>query len=913
MQSDETREAGRRSADEGGRPTMGLLLTTFDEPYQGSVWPGIADVAEEQDINLLCFAGEVLHSPYGFEAQGNRLYDLVSAQTVDGLVVMAGSLGNVVGSAGMAEFCRRYRPLPLASIALALEGIPSILVDNYRGMQDAVAHLVEVHGYYRIAFVRGPAGHSEADERYRAYVDALARYRLPLDPALVLQGDFREESGMEAVRTLLDERRADVQAIVAAGDIMARGVLRALQSRGARVPYDVAVVGFDDITDARFMSPPLTTVRQPLYRQGRRAAEIVLAQMRGQTPPSREELPMDLAVRQSCGCIPEELAEAAAGEAEESCLGLADIGARDREALLAEMAGPAEASLQNRKAKLHPLWADRLLKAFSAEVARQEGAAGMFLPVLDEVLRGVLQADGDVGRWQGVLSVLRRRLRPYLTGAELARAEDLLHQGRVLIGQAGQLRQAQLRQRSEQLSQALRQLSAAVSTTIGVDELMDVIAQEVPRLGIRRGCVCLYHGDGDLEELRTILAFGEEGRIPLAGTAAEPYPARRLVPAGLWPGDRRHSMAVVPLYFRDSSMGIALFDMDLRQGVIYTALQGQLSSALRGALLSGERELLVARLQSRAVQLQTAAEVAAAASSATDPDVLMQEVADLVAERFGLYHVGIFLVDSTGAGLIMRAGSGQAGRRLVARQQRIEIGGQSMLGWSVANRQPRVAPDVRADAVYAVEPLLPATLSEAAIPLAVGDRVIGALDVQSEQAGALQEDTVTVFQTMADQLAVAIENARIVAEMRELNQALRGTLETQARLMETIEALSTPVVPLIGGIILLPLVGNIDSGRSQQILDQLLAGVKRHRARVAIVDITGVPVVDTSVAESLIRTATAVSLLGAELVLVGIRAEVAQTMVTLGVGLSCMSTHGNLQSGIEYALRRLGHRLVPRQ
>jgi DNA-binding LacI/PurR family transcriptional regulator/anti-anti-sigma regulatory factor/putative methionine-R-sulfoxide reductase with GAF domain len=907
----EAKKVSAGSADRGKRPTIGLVLTTLDEPYQSSVWPGVADVAEERDVNLLCFAGEVLRSQYGFEAQGNRLYDLVSAETVDGLIFMAGSLGNVVGSAGLVEFCRRYRPLPMASIALDLEGIPSVLVDNYEGMRDVLTHLVDVHGYSRIVFVRGPAGHSEADERYRAYLDVLAEHGLPFDPALVVQGDFREEAGVEAVRALLDQRKTEAQAIVAADDIMALGLLRALQSRGVRVPYDVAVAGFDDIGDARFTTPPLTTVRQPLYLQGRRAAEIVLAQLQGEEYPRQEVLPMELIVRQSCGCSPEELSGVVVGEVKESGRPLGDMEDRDHAQALAEMMGLAAASLRGRKAAPDPLWAERLLEAFIAEIDEIDGGVGGFVPVLDDVLRSVAQAGGDVSLWQAVLSALRRQLRPYLAGQDLSRAEDLLQQGRVLIGEVAQRSQAQLRLRSEQQAQALRQFGATLSTTVDMDELMDVIAQGVPRLGIRRGYIALYEGEGLLDRLRMVLAYGEQGRIPLEA-AGDPYPAKKLVPAGLWPHDGRYTMAVTALFFRDSSIGVAIFEMGLRQGVVYTALQRQISSALRGTLLFRERERLVAHLESRAVQLQTAAEVAAAASSILDPDTLMQRVVDLVGERFGLYYAGLFLVDSTGTGAVMRAGSGEAGRQMVAQQQRLQIGGHSMIGWCMANRRPRIAPDVHADPMYLAVPLLPRTRSEVALPLKIGDRVIGALDVQSEQVDAFSEDKVTVFQTMADQLAVAIENARIVAEMRGLNEDLRRTLETQARLTETIQALSTPVVPLMRGILLLPLVGNIDSGRSQQVIDQLLAGIQRHRAQVAIVDITGVPVVDTSVANSLVRAAQAVNLLGSEVVLVGIRPEVAQTMVTLGVNLSSMVTHSSLQNGIEYALRRIGLCIAPR-
>jgi GAF domain-containing protein len=450
-----------------------------------------------------------------------------------------------------------------------------------------------------------------------------------------------------------------------------------------------------------------------------------------------------------------------------------------------------------------------------------------------------------------------------------------------------------------------------MSTTIDVDELVTTLAHELPHLGVEQGYLARFEGKGRPGQLRLLLAYNSQGSLA-TGAERELYPARQLIPTNLWPHRERFSFAVLPLLFRDHIIGVSLLQLTSRQNVIYGALRDQISSALWGALLFRERDTLFAHLESRALQLQTAAEVAQAASSILDLPVLLQRVVDLVVERFGLYYAGLLLVESDGRFVTLQAGTGEAGRQLVAQGLRLEVGGRSMVGWCLENRQPRVATDVTSDPTYLEVALLPETRSEMVVPLRIGDRAIGVLDVQSRRTNAFSEDEILVFQTMADQLAVAIENARIVAEMRDLNENLQQTLKTQARLMETIEALSTPVVPLMRGIILLPLVGNIDSGRSQQVLEQLLSGVQQYRAQVAIVDITGVPVVDTSVANSLLHAARAVSLLGATVVLVGIRPEVAQTMVTLGVDLASMATHSDLQSGIAYALWKLGFQIAPR-
>lgn len=135
---------------------------------------------------------------------------------------------------------------------------------------------------------------------------------------------------------------------------------------------------------------------------------------------------------------------------------------------------------------------------------------------------------------------------------------------------------------------------------------------------------------------------------------------------------------------------------------------------------------------------------------------------------------------------------------------------------------------------------------------------------------------------------------------------LQARDEVQQQLLETVYELGSPIIPLAPGVVALPLIGALDGQRAQQVTAALLRGVVEHRATVAIVDITGVPVVDSAVAEALLQAARGVWLLGAEPVLTGIQVETAQTLVGLGVDLSRVNTLATLQEGLEYALARRG-------
>jgi PAS domain S-box-containing protein len=218
-----------------------------------------------------------------------------------------------------------------------------------------------------------------------------------------------------------------------------------------------------------------------------------------------------------------------------------------------------------------------------------------------------------------------------------------------------------------------------------------------------------------------------------------------------------------------------------------------------------EREQLFRDLERRSIQLRAAAEVSRAAGSILDPDDLIRQAVELVRERFGFYYVGLFLVDEGGEWAVLQAGTGEPGREMVARGHRLAVGGDSMIGQCVARGKARIALDVGAEARRFDNPLLPQTRSEMALPLVSRGQVLGAVTIQSEREAAFSDEDIASLQTMADQLAVAIGNARLFEEtevraaelavlnemsrvlpaMPNVDEIVRSTYRYASRLMDT--------------------------------------------------------------------------------------------------------------------------------
>jgi signal transduction histidine kinase/putative methionine-R-sulfoxide reductase with GAF domain len=213
--------------------------------------------------------------------------------------------------------------------------------------------------------------------------------------------------------------------------------------------------------------------------------------------------------------------------------------------------------------------------------------------------------------------------------------------------------------------------------------------------------------------------------------------------------------------------------------------------------VEAERASLLRALQHRSNQLQTAAEVSKSASMILDPDTLIDQTVHLIRERFNFYYVGLFLLDETGEYAVLQAGTGDVFGQMLRGGHKLEVGGPSMIGWCTAHGEARIALDVGEEAVRFDNPLLPETRSEMALPLISRGQCIGALSVQSIEQNAFAEEDVAVLQTMVDQVAIAIENARLLgaerkrgAELEALRQAslhVTSSLELQPVLEAIIE------------------------------------------------------------------------------------------------------------------------------
>ncbi len=282
-----------RNMRSGTSRIFGLVISDVGNPFFTAVARGAEDVAHRHGYSLVL---------------SNTDEDPEREATSLGVMIADRAAGIIIATTNEnGEALRRSVAMGTAIVAIdrRIHGLPtdSVAVDNEGAAHEAVGHLIRL-GHTRIAIVGGPQGAHTARERLRGYERAHREARIEVDPALVTEGTFRETAGLAHTRGLLALDDPPT-AIFSVNNLTTIGVLRGLREAGRRIPADVSLVGFDDIPTAELLEPPLTVVRQPTYRMGAQAAELLIRRIREPESPVQEVLLTgSLIVRGSTGPRP---------------------------------------------------------------------------------------------------------------------------------------------------------------------------------------------------------------------------------------------------------------------------------------------------------------------------------------------------------------------------------------------------------------------------------------------------------------------------------------------------------------------------------------------------------------------------------------------------------------------------------
>ncbi len=796
------------------RKTIGVFASQVGRAWGADFIAGIHAAAEQHDVNLVHFIGGKL-TPITTDDKDQisfGLYDLAKPGQLDGLLLTA-DVAHGASPKDLKTFSDYYGSLPIVTQSVEMDGASMFIANNAEGMRAAVRHLIQDHGYKRIAFIRGIPGQVDAEQRFQAYQDELKAHGLRFDEDLVVDGDHTPESGRTAVRVLLDERRLRFQALVASNDSMAFGALEALQQRGVRVPDDVAVTGFDDLREAQATGVPLTTVRQSFFTAGRHAMEALLKRINGEEVPRVTVTPTQLLIRWSCGCLPENVRQAAVAPRDVAKTGRLE---NKREAALRALLNSAgvtdqDPALPQFRDAFGRTWDGFLLTLHS------KSSSDDFLKTINAMIE-LMQKHGLIPSvWHNVISMMRRYALGGITShTTMLLAENLFQQARLLAGELSQRSQAYRRLVLEQQENLLHGFSFSMAPAMSMDEIGGAISEHFPAMGIERWYVMFYNDVTAPQSIFTPvpekynLLFQYEGshfEIPQKRTAIG---TGQLVPRGKTPADYRYTAVVMPLSLARNRFGFMWVEMGPRDWEVYVRIRNLVSSALLRVMLVQQKEKaqqeverLLGEARERTTELgiakefaeRTAAENAKLYSSeqtrrqiaealtrsarqlsslgtVTDvPQQIVKQLSMLIPSD----RCTLFMEDINGIPRL-RAHAGLPSGAPVENLA-YTVRGTNVYHTIARQSEPLVIGDVKNMQSWKQPEWLPEDHSWLGIPLYSKDKVMGMLTLSRSAPAAFNQDDVLLANTFAIQASIALENARLYDDLNRFTQMMERMVE----------------------------------------------------------------------------------------------------------------------------------------
>ena len=796
------------------RKTIGIFASQVGRAWGAQFLAGAMHAAEEANVNLVYFIGGKLQPIPGDDPSKTSfgLYDLAKPGQLDGLLLTS-DVAYGVSEADLSTFRSAYAELPIVTQSVPIDGATMFIPDNVAGMRSLIRHLIEDHGYKRIAFIRGIEGQVDAEQRFQAYKEELKAHKLRFDEDMVFDGDFTPESGREAIQTLMDERKLRFQAVVAANDRMAFGALEALQQRDIRVPDDVAVAGFDDLREAQSMGAPLTTVRQSYYTAGKNALNTLIKRIDGGTIQKQVITPTQVLIRWSCGCMPENVRQAAVAPRDVAKTGKLE---NKREAAIRALLDSSgitnqDDTLPQFKDTFGRAW-DAFLLTLNDKVTSDE-----FLKIVNTMIELMQKENLAPAVWHNVISMMRRYALGGITShTVMLRAENLFQQARLLAGELSQRWQAYQRLALQQQESVLQGFSFSMAPAMSINEIGTAISEHFPAMGIGRWYVMFYSDVGSPQSIsaptpesyKLLLQYeGAKFEIPKKQASIG---TGQLVPRGKTPEDHRYSAVVMPLSLAHNRFGFMWVEMGPDDWEIYVRIRNLVSSALLRTMLVSQREeqekeveRLLLEAQERAKELAMAKEFAESiatenatlysseqgrrraaealsmaarqlSSLSTETEV-PQQIVEQLTEMVPVARCALFLEDVNGIPQL----HGHLGfpESVQVEDLTYEINGTNVYHTIVQQAETLVIGDIKKMDGWTQSEWLPADGSWVGVPLFTKNKVMGMLTLSRERAGSFIQDDILLASTFAVQASIALENARLYDDLNRFNQMMERMVE----------------------------------------------------------------------------------------------------------------------------------------
>jgi len=561
------------------------------------IWPEVLRYTKAKGHDCVILPANNPAYPYHYLSQFNVLYNFARKEILDALIIIPSIFENFLSPDDVVRLIDKIRSqVPVVSLNSSVEGAPSLLINNRKGVEEAVEHLVQDHGFRRIAFMSGPRDNNESRIREEAFLNKMESLGCPVPDDWLLTGDFTEptahriawEKGVTWVNSL--------DAIITANDYMAMGIIRSLKNQKFSVPEDLAVIGFDDFEKAPYLEPPLSTIKQPFRKIVRKAVDMALELCEGKNPSNEIYFDTQLVVRASCGCTNYVIQEAISRE-------FGDIQPSNIQVDLRNLIRDKYNShIQERLEG--PL---RKIYAFLVHEIPSSDKNELFLKLLEEIIDKEYLQYRFLPDWHYLFTLLLNYLEVAIPQKiKVWRSLGIFERSQFFISRKIRKWEGFQGIMKEELTLPLRSLQQNMAMVFDHKGMVETLAEWSRFLNLQNCYVSLYAGDDRVEgiyssipsKLKMIMAY-KDGVLQKQATVEHPlvYPTLNLWPEEYKPRAQGKAWTVGPLYNRDRVFGLVITELSEWNSSINETIRHQLSVTLHSCFLYDQRKKAEHRLQ----------------------------------------------------------------------------------------------------------------------------------------------------------------------------------------------------------------------------------------------------------------------------------------------------------------------------
>lgn len=571
---------------------LGVIIDTLDGQYQKEVGNGLIKEAAIHDVQLFFFSSQVLHSRLIINHEYDSVFDLPTADTLDGLFLIISSLKNVYGETWTSNLLKQYKSLPLVSLSIPFKEAITISHFNEQGMKDIINHVLIHVPLNEIAYVSGPTSNAEALMRLKAFKSFFNGEEYTLNPSNFYEGNFLGHSGGNAVDYFIQNNDSLPKAIVCANDEMAIGVFRRLKELGYSVPKDVLLTGYDNINMARDMFPSLTTYDQDFHKLYKLSMDEMIAYIKGDRTPSTKLSVGRLIVRESCGCspLPVSLRENTSHQLNiqvgdyESCLEHFETFAKTQYIKIIDLLNKHLYLYNHIISNDHDI--SLLLTNGLINDLKNESVDGAFIHELIKLLRYELKDNDNPLYLQEFIQDLKVFWISHIDNAKLIiHIQDIFYNAMTVIEENFRRRQSQEQFKFSRMYLMSRELVLSLNASSSVEETCEVLFKELPVYNISQFYLCLFDDinkntgtDPSVlpEYCQLIMGYNKGQRIE-----HKQFKTLDLLPESILTDSRKSNFLFLSLFSGYEQYGYIVFSLDGIDFIIYETLRAHISEALK--------------------------------------------------------------------------------------------------------------------------------------------------------------------------------------------------------------------------------------------------------------------------------------------------------------------------------------------